>query len=63
MLTTDDMIQELRRELTGCFLTRRERAEAKAELKRLIAEQVALDRALDAALKALHGAAEATGAT
>jgi hypothetical protein len=50
MLTIYDQIQELRAELARCFLTRRERAQAEAELKRLIAEQTKLDRAFDAAL-------------
>jgi hypothetical protein len=50
MLTIYDQIQELRAELARCILTRRERAQAEAELKRLIAEQAKLDRAFDAAL-------------
>jgi hypothetical protein len=52
MLTTYDQIQELRLEIKGCGLTRRERRQAEAELKRLIAEQAELDRAFDLALKA-----------
>ncbi|HLY89962.1 MAG TPA: hypothetical protein VKQ27_13350 [Acetobacteraceae bacterium] len=47
MLTIYDQIQELRAEITHCVMTRRERAEAKAELQRLIAEQEKLDRAFD----------------
>jgi hypothetical protein len=62
MLTIQDQIQELRRELRGCLLTRRERAQAKAELKKLIAEQAELDRVFDAALEAFHHTAEATRA-
>jgi hypothetical protein len=50
MLTIYDQIQELRAELARCILTRRERAQAEAELQRLIAEQAKLDRAFDAAL-------------
>jgi hypothetical protein len=50
MLTIYDQIQELRAELARSFLTRRERAEAEAELQRLIAEQAKHDRAFDAAL-------------
>jgi hypothetical protein len=50
MLTTYDQIQDLRAELAGCILTRRERAQAQAELKKLVAEQAKLDRAFDAAL-------------
>jgi hypothetical protein len=45
-----DQIQELRAELANCIMSRRERANAKAELNRLIAEQARLDRELDAAL-------------
>ncbi len=50
MLTIYDQVQELRAELAGCLLTRRERAQAQAELKKLIAEQAKLDRAFNAAL-------------
>ena len=50
MIAVYDQIQELRAELARCVLTRRERAQAEAELKRLIAEQAKLDRAFDAAL-------------
>jgi hypothetical protein len=50
MLTIYDQIQELRAELARCILTRRECAQAEAELQRLIAEQVKIDRAFDAAL-------------
>jgi septal ring factor EnvC (AmiA/AmiB activator) len=50
MLNIYDQIQELRAELAGCILTRRERAQAQAELTRLVAEQAKLDRAFDAAL-------------
>ena len=50
MLTIYDQIQELRAELARCILTRRERAQAEAELKRLIAEQAKLDRTFNAAL-------------
>ena len=50
MLNIYDQIQELRAELAGCILTRRERARAQAELKRLVAEQAKLDRAYEAAI-------------
>ena len=50
MLNIYDQIQELRAELARCILTRRERAQAEAQLKRLIAEQAKLDRTFDAAL-------------
>lgn len=62
MLTIRDQIYQLRLEMAGCLLTRRERAQAKAELKRLLAAQAELDRAFDAALEALHSLPEATGA-
>jgi hypothetical protein len=50
MLNIYDQIQELRAELARSILTRRERAQAEAELKRLVAEQDKLDRTFDAAL-------------
>jgi hypothetical protein len=62
MLTIDDQIYQLRRELWGCLLTRRERAQAKAELKRLLAIRADQERAFDAALEALHSLPQATGA-
>ena len=49
MLTIADQIRELRAEMTGCRLTRRERAQANAELKRLLAMQTDIDRDRDAA--------------
>jgi hypothetical protein len=48
VLTTTDQIWELRAELTGCLLTRRERAQAQSELKRLVAKQTKLSHALGA---------------
>ncbi len=45
---TYDQIQELRVELARCDLTRGERAQAEADLKRLIAEQAELDRRYEA---------------
>ena len=62
MLTIDDQIVQLRREMNGCLLTRRERAQAKAELKRLLVMQAEHERAFDAALEALHSLPETTGA-
>jgi hypothetical protein len=53
MLTTYDQIQQLRVELNSCGFTRRERLQAEAELKRLVAKQAELDRAFDQALEAL----------
>ena len=53
MLTTYDQIQQLRGELANCGFSRRERRQAEAELKRLMAEQAELDRAFDQALEAL----------
>jgi len=44
MLTTYDQIQDLRAELASCILTRRERTQAQAELKKLVVEQAKLDR-------------------
>jgi len=48
MLTIYDQIQQLRAELTCCIMTRHERAQAQAEMQKLIAEQTKLDRAFDA---------------
>lgn len=62
MITLYDHIQELRAELRGCYMTRRERARVQAELTRPVAEQADLDRAFDAALAAPHNSAEGTGA-
>jgi hypothetical protein len=52
MIALYDHIQELRAELQGCPLTRRERAQAQAELAKAIEEQAELDRAFDRALEA-----------
>jgi len=52
MITLYDHIQELRAELRGCYMTRRERAAVQAELATAIAEQAELDRAFESALKA-----------
>jgi rRNA-processing protein FCF1 len=62
MIALYDHIQELRAELRGCYMTRRERAKVQAELAKGLAEQVELDRAFDHAIEALHNSAEATGA-
>ncbi len=45
MIALYDQIQEIRAELRGVYMTRRERAETLAELSRLIATQAELDRA------------------
>jgi len=52
MIALYDHIHELRAELRGCALTRRERAQAQEELAKAIAEQAELDRAFDRALEA-----------
>ena len=52
MIALYDHIQELRAELRGCVMTRRERAQVQAELAAAIAEQAELDRAFDRALEA-----------
>lgn len=51
MLTIRDQILQLRAELTGCLLTRRERVQANAELKRLLAARAELDRELETCCK------------
>ena len=62
MITLYDHIQELRAELRGCYMTRRERASVQGELARAVAELAELDRAFDSALEALHNSAGAIGA-
>ena len=52
MIALYDHIQELRAELRGCVMTRRERAQVQAELVKAIAEQAEIERALDRALEA-----------
>ena len=52
MIALYDHIQELRAELRGCVMTRRERAHVQAELTKAIAEQAELDRAFDRVLEA-----------
>ena len=52
MIMLYDHIQELRAELRGCVMTRRERAQVQAELAKAIEEQAELDRAFDAAIEA-----------
>jgi hypothetical protein len=48
MIALYDHIQELRAELPGCCMTRRERTAVQAELARVIAAQTKLDRAVEA---------------
>jgi len=51
VLITDqppEQLRELRVELVSCALTRRERAQARAELDRLLARQARMERATDA---------------
>ena len=48
MIALYDHIQELRAELRGCCMTRRERTAARAELARAIAAQTEIDRAAEA---------------
>ena len=50
-MTLEQQIIELRLELTECLLTCRERAQANAELKRLLATQAERDRALEPCCK------------
>ena len=52
MIALYDQIQELRAELRGCYMTRRERAQVQTELAKAIEEQAELDRAFDAAIEA-----------
>ena len=51
MIAIYDHIQELRAELRGCVMTRRERAIVEAELAKAIAEHASYDRAADAHCK------------
>jgi hypothetical protein len=51
MIALYDYILELRAELRGCVMTRRERAIIEAELARAIAEHTELDRAAAARCK------------
>jgi hypothetical protein len=55
MIALYDHIQELRAELSGCIMTRRERADVQAELATALAEQARLDRELDRVFEALNG--------
>jgi hypothetical protein len=48
MIALCDHIQELRAELRGCCMTRRERTSVQAELARAIAAQTEIDRAAEA---------------
>ena len=48
MLTIDRQIQELRAELAGSVLTRRERAQAQSALTALIAQRAEGERTFDA---------------
>jgi hypothetical protein len=52
-MTLYDHIQELRAELRGCRMTRRERACVEAELATAIAKQAETDRTFDSAVDAL----------
>jgi sirohydrochlorin ferrochelatase len=53
MIALYDHIQQLRAELRGCHMTRRERVGVQAELAKAVADQAELDRAFDRALEAL----------
>ena len=53
MIALYDHIQQLRAELRGCHMTRRERVAVQAELAKAVADQAKLDRAFDRALEAL----------
>ena len=48
-MTLEQQIFELKAELRGCCMTRKERAETEAELAKLIAEQAERDPEFDAA--------------
>jgi hypothetical protein len=48
MITIAQHIEELRAELRGCVMTRRERVAMKAELARAMAERAESDRAAEA---------------
>ena len=61
MIALYDHIQELRAELRGCYMTRRERADVQAELARALAEQAGLDRAFDSAVGALRNGGDSIG--
>ena len=50
MIALYDQVQEIRREIKFCAMTRRARAETQTELNRLLAEQAELDRAFDTQL-------------
>ncbi|HEX3523707.1 MAG TPA: hypothetical protein VHT52_16655 [Stellaceae bacterium] len=52
MIALYDHIQQLRAELRGCHMTRRERAAVQAELAKAVAEQAEIDRVFDRALEA-----------
>jgi len=52
-MTLYDHIQELRAELRGCRMSRRERLRVETELSKAIAEQAKIDRAFDRALDEL----------
>jgi hypothetical protein len=54
MIALYDHIQELRAELGGCIMTRRERADVQAELASALAEQARLDREFDHTFDALN---------
>ena len=53
MIALYDHIQQLRAELRGRHMTRRERVAVQAELAKAVADQAELDRAFDRALEAL----------
>jgi len=52
MIALYDHIQELRAELRGCCMTRRERAAVQAALARAVAAEAELDRAAQALCRA-----------
>lgn len=53
MIALYDHIQELRAELGGCIMTRRERASVERELAQAMTEHDAMERALDDVFEAL----------
>ena len=52
MITLEQHIHELRAELRGCRMTRRERAETETELAKAFAPQAEIDSEFDNALAA-----------
>ncbi len=54
MIALYDHIQELRLELRGCIMSRRERAAVQHELSQALMQHVALEAALDDIFEDIH---------